>query len=167
MSYKDDLLRKLSLTQLKQLAEQNRVSLVRINSYIFGGDKYTLTKKSDIIEALIESSKITEKKIREFTEPKKMDVSDDTTEIVRKRIPKAVRDTVWKKYIGVKKAEGKCYVCKQTIHITNFDVGHNKARAKKGSNEIDNLRPICRSCNTSMQTMSIEDFKKKYFSKKR
>jgi hypothetical protein len=83
----------------------------------------------------------------------------------RKSIPKAVKVTVWNKYIGADKAEGKCYVCKRTIHITDFDLGHNKAVSRGGRNNISNLRPICRTCNTSMQTTSIETFKTRHFDK--
>jgi 5-methylcytosine-specific restriction endonuclease McrA len=83
----------------------------------------------------------------------------------KKAIPKSVKVTVWSKYIGADKAEGKCYVCKRTIHITDFDVGHNKAKAKGGTDNISNLRPICRSCNTSMGTTCIEAFKAKHFGK--
>lgn len=82
----------------------------------------------------------------------------------RKSIPKAVKDTVWSKYIGADKAEGKCYVCGRTIHITDFDLGHNKAVSRGGRNNINNLRPICRTCNTSMGTTSIETFKARHFS---
>jgi|GEM_PF-2702574 len=81
----------------------------------------------------------------------------------RKAIPKGVRDSVWKMYAGVDKTEGKCYVCGTTITVFNFDVGHNKAKAKGGSDKIDNLRPICRSCNSSMGTMSIETYKAKHY----
>jgi 5-methylcytosine-specific restriction endonuclease McrA len=83
----------------------------------------------------------------------------------RKSIPKAVKVIVWGKYIGSDKAEGKCYVCKRTISITDFDLGHNKAVSKGGGNNISNLRPICRTCNTSMQTTSIETFKARHFDK--
>ena len=81
----------------------------------------------------------------------------------RRAIPKAVKQTVWSKYIGANKAEGKCYVCKKTIHMNDFDVGHNKARAKGGSDSITNLRAICRMCNSAMGTTSIETFKKRFF----
>ena len=83
----------------------------------------------------------------------------------RKKIPKHIRILVWKKYFGAETAVGKCYVCGQPIHISDFEVGHNKAVARGGSDNINNLRPICRSCNLAMGTMSIEAFKKKYFSK--
>lgn len=84
---------------------------------------------------------------------------------VRKKIPKAIKELVWAKYIGMDKPMGKCYVCRRPIHFTDFEVGHNKAVAKGGSNNPNNLRPICRKCNLAMGTMSIETFKRKYFSK--
>lgn len=83
----------------------------------------------------------------------------------RKAITKSVKMSVWNKYIGATKAEGKCYVCRRTIHMQDFDVGHNKAKAKGGSDQITNLRPICRTCNSSMGTQSIEAFKAKHFAK--
>ena len=83
----------------------------------------------------------------------------------RRQIDKNTRDAVWLKYIG-NKVEGKCYCCKiRTIHITNFQVGHNKAVAKGGKDNINNLRPICGPCNRGMGTMSIEQYRKKYFAK--
>ena len=45
----------------------------------------------------------------------------------------------------------------------DFDAGHNKARAKGGNDNINNLRPICRTCNGSMGTTSIETYKKKWY----
>jgi 5-methylcytosine-specific restriction endonuclease McrA len=85
---------------------------------------------------------------------------------VRRKIPKAVRLRVWDKYFG-RKPSGKCYVCGLPIQFFEFDVGHNKAVAKGGSDNIDNLRPICRVCNGAMGTMSIQDYKRKYYGKGR
>ena len=82
----------------------------------------------------------------------------------RKKIPKAVREQVWDFYMGTTKMEGKCYCCDwRTITFREFEVGHDKAVAKGGNDNISNLRPICRKCNSSMKTISIEQFKKKYF----
>jgi len=84
----------------------------------------------------------------------------------RRPIDKNTRDAVWIKYMG-NKVEGKCYCCGiRTIHITDFQVGHNKAVAKEGKDNISNLRPICGPCNRGMGTMSIEQYKAKYFGKK-
>jgi len=79
------------------------------------------------------------------------------------RVPKAVKDAVWKKYMRAK-TEGKCYCCRiEPISVFNFEVGHNKAKSKQGSDDIDNLRPICKGCNSSMKTQSIESFRAKHF----
>jgi len=83
----------------------------------------------------------------------------------RRTIPKAVKMSVWNKYIGALNAEGKCYVCRKTIHISDFEAGHNKAKSKDGKDTPSNLRPICRGCNLSMGTQSIESYKAKYYSK--
>lgn len=83
----------------------------------------------------------------------------------RKPIGKPLRDQVWLKYMG-NKAQGKCYCCRiRMIHITDFQVGHNKAVVRGGKNNISNLRPICGPCNRGMGTKSIEWYRKKYFSK--
>ena len=83
---------------------------------------------------------------------------------IRKPIGKPLRETVWLKYMG-NKVQGKCYCCKiRMIHITDFQVGHNKAVAKGGKNNISNLRPICGPCNRSMGTKTIEWYRKTYFS---
>jgi len=89
----------------------------------------------------------------------------DKKKRVRRKIPQSAKNAVWAKYIGMLNAEGKCYVCKRSVHITDFEVGHNRALSKGGSDNVSNLRPICRSCNSSMGTKSIETYKKTYFSK--
>jgi hypothetical protein len=87
----------------------------------------------------------------------------------RRGIPKRVKNAVWDKYIGMDRTSGKCYACNETIiHITDFEVGHNKAVSKGGSDHISNLRPICEPCNRSMgNSLSIEDYKQTYFSARR
>jgi 5-methylcytosine-specific restriction endonuclease McrA len=80
----------------------------------------------------------------------------------RKPCPKAVKDAVWLKYFGYEMI-GKCYVCGKPISYMDFEVGHNKPFTKGGEWNINNLRPICRTCNRSMGTMTIEAFKRKYF----
>ncbi|MGB9939742.1 HNH endonuclease [Methanosarcina sp.] len=75
----------------------------------------------------------------------------------RRPIDKNTRLLVWEKY-NKKSYEGKCYCCGDTIYYKNFHVGHNKARAKGGSDNISNFRPICASCNQSMKTMSIDEY---------
>jgi len=88
---------------------------------------------------------------------------DTKTTTTRASCPKAVKEAVWRKYNG-EKMKGKCYVCDKEITFTSFEVGHNKAASKGGEWTVANCRPLCRTCNRSMGTMSIESFKKKHFS---
>ena len=77
-------------------------------------------------------------------------------------IPKRVRKEVWEHRIG-KKYEGKCSViwCNKTIQVLgSWHVGHNIPVANGGSNELDNLFPLCSDCNLSMSTKSIDEFNK-------
>lgn len=87
----------------------------------------------------------------------------DNKTTTRTSCPKAVKEAVWHKYNG-DKMKGKCYVCNKEITFTSFEVGHNKAASKGGKWTVANCRPLCRTCNRSMGTTSIETFKKKHFS---
>jgi len=75
----------------------------------------------------------------------------------KKQIRKAIRDQTWLQYFG-KCYEHKCYIiwCKNIISVTNFHAGHIIPESKHGKANIENLRPICSSCNLSMgDTYSI------------
>ena len=67
------------------------------------------------------------------------------------KIPKAVREQVWIKFIG-RRFNSKCYInwCKNNINVFNFHVGHNIPESKGGTLDLNNLRPICSRCNLSM-----------------
>ncbi len=69
----------------------------------------------------------------------------------KKTIPKALREQVWKKYIG-SNFEGKCFIswCANRINVFDFEVGHNIPESKGGATTLQNLRPICSRCNKSM-----------------
>ena len=84
----------------------------------------------------------------------------------RKSIPKSVKDAVWDKCIGRHNGIGKCYCCGTNIDSKKFDCGHIIAFAKGGLNVVENLKPICATCNKSMGTQNLEEFKKEYFPKK-
>lgn len=79
----------------------------------------------------------------------------------RPKLTKNQRFEVWKKYIGPNEATGPCFVCKETIHLYDFDVAHNVARSRGGTDNISNYRPTCRRCNNAMGTMSISTYKSK------
>jgi len=81
----------------------------------------------------------------------------------RKTIPKAVKITLWNKFFGEDNAKGKCEVCQREIKMTEFDAGHIIAVTNGGSDNLDNLAPVCGTCNKSMGTQNLQDFKTVYF----
>jgi hypothetical protein len=77
----------------------------------------------------------------------------------KKNIPKSVKNKVWINYIG-EEFRGSCFCCKRNIDVFNFIAGHVQSSKEGGSNEIDNLRPICLSCNSSMRSQNMFEFMK-------
>lgn len=69
----------------------------------------------------------------------------------KKNIPIALRREVWIKNNG-KVFNAKCKVswCNNEITPFNFECGHNIPESKGGKTNLDNLLPICSSCNKSM-----------------
>ena len=54
-------------------------------------------------------------------------------------------------------------LCGSETISKKFDCGHMTAVANGGSNDISNLKPICSSCNKSMGTKNMDDFKKEFY----
>ena len=44
----------------------------------------------------------------------------------------------------------------------NFNCGHIQAESQRGDQSVDNLKPVCQSCNSSMGTQNMDEFKNKY-----
>lgn len=81
---------------------------------------------------------------------------------VKKKIPQALRNSVWVTYMG-KVYIGKCFCCgTEEISHANFACGHVQSEKNGGSTSLENLRPVCVSCNSSMGTIDMEEFKKTF-----
>ena len=94
------------------------------------------TKNNAINTILLkEITKDIEKKTHNYKEP----------------IPKRIRELVWTTNNG-ETFSHKCYVtwCYNTMNVFNFQVGHDIPESKGGTIDIENLKPICASCNLSM-----------------
>lgn len=76
----------------------------------------------------------------------------------RKSIPKSVRNEIWRDRFG-DRFNGKCFVCKDNIRKDNFEAGHVISANDGGKDIPSNLRPICRTCNRSMGTQNLDQFK--------
>jgi hypothetical protein len=73
------------------------------------------------------------------------------TKYKKATIPKAIREQVWLATFG-KKYEHKCFIpwCKNIINVYDYHIGHDIPESKGGSLDVNNLKPICCRCNTSM-----------------
>ena len=136
-------------------------------------------KKS--IEKTIEktTNKPTNKPTKDSTETPTNKLTKDTTEnptetpiekpikLKKQRIPHVLRSKVWDTWIGLEKGKSKCLCCDiSEITQFNFHCGHIIAESKGGTTNVNNLKPICGSCNSSMGTENFDEFKNKYLEKK-
>lgn len=88
--------------------------------------------------------------------------------VTKKVLPSGIRQQVWLKYNG-RVYESKCNIiwCKNVITVFNYHVGHDIPKSKGGESCIDNLRPICSNCNTSMSNnFTIDEWNNKFKSKR-
>ena len=79
---------------------------------------------------------------------------------------KVTRDQVWEKRNHTL-LTGKCFVCQDDLKYKNFECGHVIPKSQGGSDEVDNLEPICSSCNKRMGSENMHKFKQKNFNSHR
>jgi len=96
-----------------------------------------------------------------FPEKLKKEEKEQGLNQPRKQIPQSVKNELWMNHFG-DRFHGKCFVCKKHIRKDQFEVGHVISVQAGGSDTLDNLRPICITCNRSMGTENLDDFKKRY-----
>jgi hypothetical protein len=81
----------------------------------------------------------------------------------KKSIPLSLKALVWNKYIGEEKGIGYCQCCrKNIIKQISFHCGHIISEKNGGSTTLNNLIPLCQTCNLSMGKQNMNDFVKKY-----
>ncbi len=129
---------------LRSLINVNKIKNKPINKQI-SDEKNTINKKSLDVKTTKSKQITTDKK------PKK------------KTIPIALKRNVWNKWVGEDIGKTKCLCCKLTeITMLNFACGHITAEANGGELKLDNLKPICVSCNSSMGTQNMNDYIQNY-----
>jgi hypothetical protein len=86
----------------------------------------------------------------------------------RKMIPKKVRDEVWKKHFDTEDI-GKCFCCNKDIFqkgsepTKTWNCGHVISDHDGGETTIENMRPVCFTCNQQMKTENMMVFKSKFY----
>jgi len=148
----------------------NQADLFTSNSMINNLDEETKIKLITYYEKLLKKYSKNDKVKKKISVKKedikevKVKITDDTKKEkkTKEKIPVSVKNTLWSlNFPNV--LQGKCYCCKtEVISKNNFDCGHITSEKDGGKIELDNLKPICRSCNSSMGTMNMNDYMKKY-----
>lgn len=80
------------------------------------------------------------------------------------KIPRAVREQLWLKINGeIFKSKCSIFWCNNEINVFDFTSGHNIPKSKGGSNNLNNLKPICSRCNLSMgNRYTIDEWQDKF-----
>lgn len=79
--------------------------------------------------------------------------------VKKQTIPLTLKRNVWDKHIGENIGKNLCLCCNLTdITQMNFSCGHIISEHNGGELKLDNLKPICVSCNSSMGTKNMNDF---------
>ena len=82
----------------------------------------------------------------------------------KKNIPKSLKENVWVRWIG-ESYRAECHIewCHNMITPFTFEAGHDVPESKGGQTCVENLRPICASCNKSMgDRYTIQEFSSLY-----
>jgi len=97
-------------------------------------------------------------------ESKKEEIKKEEKKVKKpkEKIPVSVKNTLWSLHFP-NVLEGKCKCCQtETITRNNFDCGHIISEKEGGYIKLENLKPICRACNSSMGVMNMNEYMKKY-----
>jgi 5-methylcytosine-specific restriction endonuclease McrA len=113
-------------------------------------------KKETVKETVKEIVKDTQKEtIIKLDTPTKKKVK-------KEKIPATLKNIVWHKYFETS-LTGLCQCCKvENISKAIFDAGHIISEKNGGQVILENLKPICKLCNSSMGKTNMDEFMKKY-----
>lgn len=87
-----------------------------------------------------------------------------TKKKTKSKIPQSLRIATWKKYVGEDHGKSICLCCKSAeISVFTFHCAHVIAECKGGQLTLENLRPVCTSCNLSMGSQNLYDYSNSHF----
>lgn len=87
------------------------------------------------------------------------EISSNKPRYKKKSIPLVLKRRLWNKYFGEHNGIATCPCCKLSqISTFSFHCGHIISERNGGQLILDNLIPLCQSCNSSMGTKSYNEF---------
>ena len=78
----------------------------------------------------------------------------------KKKLNGQFRNKVWEAFFTTN--SGTCYICNFHISSYTFEAGHIIAESKGGLAKLHNFRPVCKTCNNSMGTKNMDEYKKEH-----
>ena len=80
-----------------------------------------------------------------------------------KNVPKSIKDNTWDRYVGDIYSIN-CLCCNYNIiKSNNFHCAHVIPHSKGGKTIVENLRPVCSTCNLSMGQNNLFEWCEKYY----
>ena len=80
----------------------------------------------------------------------------------RKTIPRILHRQIWEK-CNPNGFDGICWCCGEHLEFAKMECGHDIPRARGGTDELENLYPICTSCNRSCNDDILHEYKAKWY----
>ncbi len=143
---------KASFNEKKIILDNYYLDYIKNSVYSFNNEyKYIdyTNNKNLLYKFLLD--KIKENEIKENKNNKKTNI--------KQKIPKKIKQLVWNTNIGEEFGISTCLCCNNTkISQMDFQCGHIISEKNGGTINIDNLKPICLLCNTSMGIQNMNDF---------
>lgn len=132
-----------------QKSLQTEINLDKVES-----DKKDEPDKKDELDKKVKS------KAKKTQKTEQIEINSEKTDKKRKKtIPPSLKIKIWNKYIGDEIGKSKCLCCKiQDIYQASFSCGHITSEHNGGKIVLDNLKPICSSCNSSMGTKNMDEY---------
>lgn len=98
----------------------------------------------------------------------KDEIPDHKFKKQKDKISPKLRILVWTFWYK-EKLNGKCPLCTETIKIgrNGFHCGHIISEANGGETILENLRPLCSTCNTKMSSMNWNEYEKSLIKNKK
>ena len=166
--YNEDIIEFNNLVSKYQVNYSNYIDLFQIISLLYNINNDSILEIILFYEKLLKKyekyDKLKNKLSSKKDESKKDESKKDEKKVKKpkEKIPVSVKNTLWSLHFP-NVLEGKCKCCQtETITRNNFDCGHIISEKNGGYIKLENLKPICRSCNSSMGVMNMNEYMKKY-----
>lgn len=142
-------------TRYFDLDTQKRVNKPTVDKKQLSNEKWLIcSNDSHLFKLLVGLLDIVE---RRSNKEETKEAPTHTYNLRRIKLPNSVRMQVWRQHCG-NGLDSQCFACDNPITMEAWECGHVVAVANGGTNQLDNLRPICSACNKSMSTKNMYEF---------